>query len=54
MAFNWYNWCLMCWENGTITETQLQNAVLQGKITQEQKDHIVNEVEFGVNSFKFK
>jgi uncharacterized XkdX family phage protein len=37
----WYEYFKDCWENGTVTQEQLQEAVTRGWITQEQYEEII-------------
>ncbi|QQE75734.1 XkdX family protein [Brevibacillus composti] len=41
MASRLFNYFLMCWINGTVTEQQLETAVAKGYITQEEKENIL-------------
>ncbi|MBS7531380.1 XkdX family protein [Hazenella sp. IB182353] len=36
-----YDYFAMCWRYGTVTETQLQNAVVKGYISQEEYEAII-------------
>jgi hypothetical protein len=40
----YYDWFLMCWQNGTVTYDQLLMAVQYGYITEEERKTIVGEV----------
>lgn len=41
MNINYFNYFLMCWMWGTISEAQLTTAVKRGYITEEQKQAII-------------
>lgn len=41
MASRLYGYFLMCWRNGTVTESQLQTAVSKGYITQSEYEAII-------------
>ncbi|WP_082050322.1 XkdX family protein [Risungbinella massiliensis] len=42
MASRLYGYFLMCWKNGTVTESQLQTAVSKGYITQSEYEEITS------------
>ncbi|OPX87009.1 MAG: hypothetical protein A4E53_02664 [Pelotomaculum sp. PtaB.Bin104] len=41
MASKLFNYFLMCWINGTVTEAQLTTAVSKGYLTEEEKTSIL-------------
>lgn len=41
MASRLFNYFLMCWINGTVTEAQLETAVSKGYITEQEKQDIM-------------
>lgn len=41
MASRLFNYFLMCWVCGTVTEQQLETAVVKGYITEEEKQNIL-------------
>lgn len=38
---NYFNYFLMCWTWGTVTEAQLSQAVVKGFITEDQRQAII-------------